>query len=336
MSKKFTIKQLKERLKDINPNIEILSEEYINAKTKLKCKCLIDSYVWGISWNNLQQGKGCPMCSGNIKLDLETVKSRLAEINPDIQILSDKYINNQTPLTCKCKIDNNEWEVTWNKLQYGGGCPECFRRKRADMDRLSLKEVRARLKEINPNIEILSKKYTNAHSPLECMCKKDKYRWRATWSNLSKGAGCPECARVNKSGSNSVEWKGGITPIYNHLRNVSITQWKKDSMESCDYKCVITGKRFDVIHHLVNYNQILQETIDITGLEIHNEVREYTDAELKLLEDTCLHLHYKYGLGVCLTEDMHKEFHSTYGYTNNTKKQFEEFRQIKEKEIKAP
>lgn len=335
MSGRFTIGQLKERLKAIDPNIEILSKEYTNAKTKLKCKCLIDGYVWDINWNNLQLGKGCPMCSGNIKLDLQTVKSRLAVINPSIEIISDKYVNNHTPLICKCRIDGNKWEVTWNKLQYGGGCPKCFRRKRADMDRLSLEEVKSRLMDLNPNIVILSEEYNNAHNSLECMCKIDKHKWMATWSNLSKGSGCPECARLSRSGSNSVEWKGGITPLYNHLRNVAITQWKKDSMESCDYECVITGGRFDVIHHLTNYNQILQETLDIARLEIYDKVKEYTDIELKLLEDTCLGLHYKHGLGVCLTEDMHKEFHRIYGYTKNTKEQFEEFKNKKSKEIKA-
>ena len=100
---------------------------------------------------------------------------------------------------------------------------------------------------------------------------------------------------------------------------------------------MITGKRFDVVHHLENYNQILQETIDITGLPIYDEVNEYNNKELKLLEDTCSQLHYIYGLGVCLTADLHKEFHKIYGNIENTREQFEEFKQIKlkEKETKA-
>lgn len=53
----------------------------------------------------------------------------------------------------------------------------------------------------------------------------------------------------------------------------------------------------------------------------------------KGLKEKCLKLHYKYGLGVCLTEELHKEFHNIYGKRNNTLEQYMEFKKNKIKEI---
>lgn len=69
MSKKITIEYVKEQLKTINPNIKILSTEYVNAHSKLKCKCLIDNYEWETTWNSLQQGIGCPLCKNKIVVE---------------------------------------------------------------------------------------------------------------------------------------------------------------------------------------------------------------------------------------------------------------------------
>lgn len=59
---KYTTKTFKEKLKIINSNIEIIGE-YINNKTKIKCKCLIDGYEWYTKPNSLLMGHGCPKCT---------------------------------------------------------------------------------------------------------------------------------------------------------------------------------------------------------------------------------------------------------------------------------
>lgn len=46
----------------VNSNIEIL-EEYVNAQTKIKCKCLLDGYEWEVVPNSLLKGHGCPQCN---------------------------------------------------------------------------------------------------------------------------------------------------------------------------------------------------------------------------------------------------------------------------------
>ena len=59
---KPTIEEIKDRLKIINPNIEILSDDFKSAHSKLKCRCLIDAREWETKWHHLKNGHGCNEC----------------------------------------------------------------------------------------------------------------------------------------------------------------------------------------------------------------------------------------------------------------------------------
>jgi hypothetical protein len=65
------------------------------------------------------------------------------------------------------------------------------------------------------------------------------------------------------------------------------------------------------------------------ALPIYINISQYTQDELDILSKKCLELHYKYGLGVCMTKPIHKEFHILYGLKNNTPEQYEEFKKNK-------
>lgn len=101
-------------------------------------------------------------------------------------------------------------------------------------------------------------------------------------------------------------------------------QWRKDSMNACGYKCIVTGNRFDAVHHLYSSDLIVEETLNCLGLE-YGKVKEYSDEQLEMIADKYAELNLKYPLGVCLTEEIHREFHNEYGYGHNTPDQFEEF-----------
>lgn len=61
--------------------------------------------------------------------------------------------------------------------------------------KMTIEKVRGKLNRINPNILITSKEYNGCHTTLECKCKKCDNKWSTKWTNLSKGKGCPICAR---------------------------------------------------------------------------------------------------------------------------------------------
>lgn len=65
------------------------------------------------------------------------------------------------------------------------------------MRRLTIEEVKDRLKKINGNIKIISTEYKGSHKHLQCECLIDGHKWEATWANLSSGTGCPKCILAN-------------------------------------------------------------------------------------------------------------------------------------------
>jgi len=324
----FTIDEIKHRLSLISPDIEILSTEYHNNTEKLRCRCLIDGYEWDVSWQSLQMGHGCHQCKWNkikeLKIfTLEEVKTKIHNIHSNIVVTSTEYLGANEPLNCKCTIDGNEWTTTYASISQGTNCPKCS----INSLKNTIEEITARLKILQPHIELESREYINASSKLDFHCTIDDHRWSMPWESVTKKRGCPKCAIRNRSGKFHVNWKGGITPLQAHLR-MSIMPWKRDSKKYCNYKCVITGERFDIVHHLYGFDLILDETMRLENLPVYENITDYTADEMKRLEKRCLDLHYKYGFGVCLTKDMHKKFHAIYNYGKNTPEQFEEFLRI--------
>lgn len=137
---------------------------------------------------------------------------------------------------------------------------------------------------------------------------------------------------IDVTSYNADRWKGGVTDLYEHLRH-RIDEWKIRSFRKTKNACEISGiiKQDNVVHHLHNFNDIMLKTLEKLDLPIYHQVKEYTPTQLKSIEKLCLELHFEYGLGVVLTQELHKEFHKIYGYGKNTAEQFEEFKKMKKR-----
>lgn len=113
------------------------------------------------------------------------------------------------------------------------------------------------------------------------------------------------------------------TSIYVRRHN---QEWKKDSMTACHFRCIITGERFDEIHHLVSLNTILTAVYNTLGLDADTfDINKISEQERRVFLDAFYKEQNKYPLGICLCKSVHIQFHSIYGYGNNTLEQFEEF-----------
>jgi hypothetical protein len=158
--------------------------------------------------------------------------------------------------------------------------------------------------------------------------------------NWLKYKTCKVCSQLHKieifksrTGCKSGNWKGGLTEFRKYIKTC-FKEWKKESIKRCDYKSIISGKKFDVIHHLYSFNLIVREALDCFGIEEKEYIGDYPENTLLEISSKVNDLHYNYPFGVCLTNKEHKLFHSLYGYGNNTPDQFTEFLdKIKNKEI---
>lgn len=215
-----TTQYFTDELKEINPNIEILSE-YKSTHTKIKCRCLIDGNIWEAEPSKLLNGRGCPICGQNKRIKCRTKThdvfvDEIKQINPNITIVS-QYLGTDKPIYAKCNIDGYEWKTTPEKLLAGHGCKQCANQKL----RLSNDVFIEKLKLILPNIEPISE-YFNTNTYIKYRCKQCGLIHKALPYNLLHGYGCPIC-NISK-GENKC-----LTFFINHKINY-ISQYKYEDL----------------------------------------------------------------------------------------------------------
>ena len=207
-------------------------------------------------------------------------------------------------------------------------CLKCSNREKAQDQKIHWDIVKKIFTDKGYVLLSKASEYKNNKSQLRYICNKHREIGvqKTNYELLARNENnCHSCWYEATSGKTSNHWKGGLTSISQHIRD-KIIVWKSDSMKSCNYKCVLTGDRFDNVHHLQGFNLILKQVIEEIGFELKDNVGDYTEDELEILVNHVIATHYKYPLGVCLRRDVHILFHSLYGAGDNTPDQFYEFR----------
>ena len=145
-----------------------------------------------------------------------------------------------------------------------------------------------------------------SHAEVNCECdecsKQLKMKWKTYYqSNHNGKIYCINCAhKVFNSGENSSRWNTNLTDEERkNGRNIEgYLEFINKVLARDNYTCVITGKTSSeaklVVHHLDGYDWCVEGRTKVTN-------------------------------GITITEELHKSFHSKYGYGNNTKQQFLEF-----------
>lgn len=196
----------KEKLKKVNDNIEVLSE-YVNAKTKINCKCKICQCEFNKTPNNLLSGQGCPNCSKketSIKLKNRKAYNKLnKDISYYITAMNNKFeelefleipkTKGQT-VKCKCKICGHMWESSIEKLsRYKSNisCKKCNQKVKEEYRHNIFVE---KLKNKNPNVELLSK-YKNSTTKVYVHCNKCETQYYILPHGALDGC-CQGCASI--------------------------------------------------------------------------------------------------------------------------------------------
>lgn len=173
--------------------------------------------------------------------------------------------------------------------------------------------------------KLIDTEYVNADTKMKYTCNiHPKDVQEIIYRSLMSGHGCMKCAleKMVKYGSDSHLWRGGISKLSSLVRE-RINEWKMDSLASTNYRCFITGKKDNLhVHHLINFNAILNESLECLNLKINESVSDYTQEEIDSIISTCLTKHYEYGLGIPLNKEIHHLYHATYGKEDSCPEDF--------------
>jgi len=169
------------RIVSIQREGECLSEDYMNAHSKLRFKCK-HKHIWLATPNSINNGNWCPECSGRKKHTIGD--ANILGRNKGGRCLSTKYINNKTNLIWECQ-EGHRWKATLKDIRVGNWCAACAGRAKNTIERCN--EI-ATLS----NGTCLSKSYTNAHTKMLWQCS-NKHKWKATFNNIRNDRWCPKC-----------------------------------------------------------------------------------------------------------------------------------------------
>lgn len=181
----------------INPYIDVM-EKYNGAQTKILHRCKKDDYEWYVRPDDILHGQGCPRCSGIERYCHEEYVKKVAEINPDIEVL-ERYINSKTKILHRCKIDGYEWYISPSAILQRQGCPKC-----AGNAKITHEEYIANVAKINPDIEVLGQ-YIGYNVKILHKCNIDNHEWYIPPNNILHGVGCPKC-NTSKGEKAIEEW----------------------------------------------------------------------------------------------------------------------------------
>lgn len=347
-----------EELKNINPNIEVLGE-YVNNKTKIKCRCIIDNHIWHPFPQGLLVGEGCPKCKGRgvterLSKSHEDFVKDLYLINQNIKPL-EKYINGKTKILFKCLKCNYEWKTQPCGLMQGNGCPSC-----SNNIRLTNYEFHELAKKNNPYITVLDE-YKSNKINLKCVCNDCSKEFYTSSKSILKGIKCPLCRDAKiRTHDEFVEEMKIINPKYKILGKFINTSTKikvecLDCGNICDISpkgllkgngCRLCYERNCGGENHPNWNPNITDEERIIGRR-YPEYKEWVKSVYERDNWTCqvtgeyghgnLVAHHLDGYnwckekrvniknGITLSDKIHKEFHFIYGKGNNTTNQFIEF-----------
>lgn len=116
----------------------------------------------------------------------------VAEINPNIEVIG-VYIDTDTKIQHRCKIDDHIWESLPHNVLRGKGCPMCKSRKMSREQAKSHESYVLELSQKRNNVIVLGT-YVNNKTKIPHKCLICGHEWEATPDKVLQHHLCPVCA----------------------------------------------------------------------------------------------------------------------------------------------
>lgn len=265
----------------------------------LKCgKCKSEYSI--IITNYKRSTRCCSKCSNNGKLTLEELRNRINK--KGLKLISDVYTGETCTIEVECQC-GNRINTTYASIRNSNDiilCQDCHSKNKRNIYKTPFEEIRKYYEDNGCVLLSLEEEYDNAFSKLKFIgtCGHEHISSYESFKYISKYKMCPECTIKMNSGENTYNWNSNLTQEEREKgRDIEgYNNFVKEVYKRDDYTCKCCGEYAVKLnaHHLNGYNWDKKHRVDVNN-------------------------------GVTLCEECHKEFHSIYGYGDNTKEQFEEW-----------
>jgi len=300
----------------ICPNGTVRHLTYTNFKTGYRCPC-----------KKCKAMRGTKPRKPPVRYkSVSEVNAKLESIRKTLQIIDEEWLGVMHIYNVKCTVCGETDIVYGNTLLYGTrDCCYCNGRKG------SLKQLIEWQRTNRPDQQVLEgQEYTDQYTPvyIKCTIHNEIYKQRPLHFKSGHCA-CPQCNHerqrdIAQAMHEQYDKTNPLTPLQTYLRG-QLAQWKLDSFQATNYKCFITGKGGTLeVHHVDKaFNLIVKESVEQLNFPIYETIGEYTEEQLEAITKKVKSEH---KLGIPLTPELHKEYHSRYGfYENVNRKTFIEF-----------
>jgi hypothetical protein len=168
----------------------LISDRVPNVHTPLVWTCG-SGHKWTARLSKVKGGTWCAICAGNGPVTIQDMRRLASEWGG--RCLSEKYVNNHTPLRWICS-KGHEWSARPADIRRSW-CPACSRSRKLELSDLR-KIARSR------GGELLSKRYVNRTDPLIWRCG-NRHVWQTVAAYVKagefrSGTWCPQCPRQFK------------------------------------------------------------------------------------------------------------------------------------------
>ena len=183
---------------------QLLTTTYESSKQKLSYICP-NYHKHSITWENWRRGCRCKICgiesrTNKKRLSLSFIKSEFEK--EGYRLLTTEYKNAQQKLDYICP-NGHQHSISWGGWKNGYRCSVCAGNAKPTID-----FIRSEFEK--EGYQLLTTEYKNNSQKLDYACFNG-HQHSIRWNDWKKGARCPTCANINRSGPGHPNWKGGIS-----------------------------------------------------------------------------------------------------------------------------
>lgn len=169
--------------------------EYVNARTKIKIKCLEHGFFWQIPSSHALVGRGCPKCNKGIPYTTDSFIKKCRKIHGDFYNYDKvNYVNSKTNVIIICQKHGEFKQTPDSHLNKSARCPTCATDSTAALLSNTIDDFIAKSKQIHGDIYIYNKTIYNGYfNPVTIICPNHGKFIKTPATHMFKKSGCPKC-----------------------------------------------------------------------------------------------------------------------------------------------